>query len=287
MTARAYLLVWIVAISATLCFVVFVAQRAALVAQFGRLAFARDCSGFDRPLDAEIVVIGSSLTREALPFETPAGGILGDDRTHQLWAVPNISAGESLVLVKCASELGAETVLVEANGVVFSESVRNDDKETEIRSRFAPFRKRAAEFTEQTRHLFPTEITRALAKQRPHRTAVWDGTRPERFFLPGGFLGVEEIEPLYDLLPPSLAGVYLFEPPQTQLRASDMETRLSMSLSDRLQKMPQIGGFRTLKIWPTWSDGYFADYQSHMNAAGRARFLRELRVAWQEVGYAN
>lgn len=280
MNARAYAFVWLGAIGITVCFVCFVLFQAAFPAPLERLGSFKECSHEAGPKADQIVVIGSSLTRNAFPVTPPVGGLLADGRSHKLWWLPWISADETLILINCASALGAETVLVETNAFVFSKNVRVSASGSDGRFIQASGKNYIREFTHQVRFLLKPRTADRWSANIKRNDNKWDGVRPKRFLLPTN--NYEERG--FSQSPANLAAdVWLFEPPRTKLRVDDIETWSGKSLQALIEKVNISHGERQLKFWQSWPDQFFNDYASHMNAEGRLRFLQELQAAWKEA----
>lgn len=236
-----------------------------------------------------IIIIGSSLTYQAFPSETPEHGILGDDRSHQIWAMPNISLDETRHLMNCALQAGSETILIETNSIVFEKNVLANVQGQSNSKHLARLTRASQQFTNETdllKYAFKSGsgvAWRSIFVGTPKRRGIWDGSRPSGAAVAEGLVEAQALDDFTNLSQTAKSQIYLFEPPRSQLYVQDTENTLGISMSDAFEDVQTVTGFRVLEFWRTWPNHYFTDYQSHMNDDGRALFISQLQNAWQRV----
>jgi hypothetical protein len=263
-----FILAWATAICVTGVFVFAVIHGA-------QQPPAETCAEIVPPTEHPIIVIGSSRTHSALPLDMPAQGILGDGRHHHIWTMPNISFVDTMFLLKCALATDAETILVETNSLVFGQNVKRNRTLVEKPTLVDIFDRAAWEFTQATGMLKRTLITQS------DYTNVWDGVRPSVYAVTEQLIPLGALDEITELPYEAKERIYLFEPPTTELYQEDILASVDIEPVHAFEQAHDATGINVLKFWPMWSPPHFSDYTSHLNAVGRARFLRELQMSWK------
>lgn len=281
MTPRRYAVVWGAAIFCTV-----LAFAALSTGTFNRYP-DNDCARVAQPNSAKVFVIGSSLTNVA--FGQPDAGfdLLADGRTGVVWPKNNISANHSLFLVRCAIAYGAETILLEANAFAFDRNVQQQKIQgqasiTNLRTGTLSYLARAKHHLHHwfRSSVYPEPFLNTL--QRSFE-GTFDGTAPANKRVPTAATAGPELSKLAIVQARSETGIFFFEPPRTHMQRDDIEAILQVPLEKHLSEVAQQAGLQILKFWPSWPDGHFMDYQSHLNEGGKAAFRDELRAAWVKV----
>jgi len=241
---------------------------------------------------AQVVFIGSSLARFALPRQVPEGGVLGDERTCAMLATPGISEHLSTLMLEHAIVSGAETVFVEINAYAL-ESLRLGEPAV----------------------LYPLVIGLRLAGDRMSRTlrglagalvpGRYDARQWPRGDLDcgapgkeGDYLDVDQLarEDFYQLVaiepaePEALqraldlarergAEVIFFAPPRPRSVVDAMGSAQFARVQERLSRTAARFGVPLWSSPEPWPDDQFMDIRAHAAALGRTRFRDEL-VHW-------
>lgn len=289
MTTWSYFWTWLIAISITMIFILVVVIKEAksenVESQYARL----DCEELGGYKISKIVVIGSSLSGYAFPLVMPEGGVLADERSHTIWAVPNISAQEALILAGCALDRGAETIFLEVNSLIFSKNASTNGKIFQYNSYLALIQKLTNDFYRRVKKqvrgtVVPIHQNKLWwIENLIQNNNEWDGTRPAKFSLPERLLDIHALNEVKNIDVQDSQLIYLFEPPRNQQQVSDIEAHLEVNIQSQFKRIQLDTNVEKLRYWPSWPDRYFSDYGSHLNASGRERFQRELRVAWKRT----
>lgn len=237
-------------------------------------------------MNVEIVFIGSSLNRAALPATAPKDGFLGDGRSSEVVSIDGISERLSTRLLGEAIDSGVETIFLEINAyaheyVGLTESVV-----------LAGFAKRMTDLGAELTLSVKTLLNVAV---QPGRTlhmggVAKDGTLTAAHVAPEKFYRFYEIEPsLGDELRAQLlrarnanVEVVFFSPPRPQLVVDLIGPDEFYALHDHLERIATEYG---VPLWhsPTpWPDDHFMDVMAHANERGRQRFRGEL-AGWYEA----
>lgn len=255
-----------------------------------------DCVSIAPQSDTEIFVIGSSLTAHAFA-QTPANSnLLGDGSTHVVWARGNIDAEDTLFLVNCALALDPRAIFVESNALglvplrstteypnqlaahllkIIAEQLRNIH--LGFRSLVVAYSGSSFIYTPKL-HNNPSWVT---------SDATWDGSLPTRQVVPFPITDASALRELAQLSAQHSAKILLFEPPRTTVYSSDIGASLSESYEEHMSGLSNEAGVPIFRLWGSWPNSFFADYMSHLNTKGRARFQREWREVWIAGDHAS
>ncbi len=226
-----------------------------------------------------ILFIGSSLTKSALPATEPTHGILGDGRSSDIRSVNDISERVSNTLLADAISSGAETVFLEINAYAhdyvqllepaFLGPYVMTLRETDVKLKF---------------------VLKRLLNSRWGSTTVWldrniaDQTLDVEQLQSNDFYRLLKIEPSNpDELQTLLAGardvnveVFFFSPPRPQSAVSMMGEDEFAALQSHIGR---IAAFFGVPLWSSpgaWPDDHFMNIHAHTNVQGRKRFQEEL-----------
>ena len=237
---------------------------------------------------AEIIFIGSSLTVHLLPATESGDGVLGDRRSVAMLAAPAISERLTTRLLAHAIESGAETVMIEVNAYVhdFSEYSRSDRPLGEplftihLANRL---RQLGARLTINFKRLFSDNPGVPVAfYKRPidggDSALDFGAVASEDYYR---LIPLEPVDPgeLRRLLERARAAgteVLFFYPPRPR---SAVRLTGEAEFARMVEHVSAVAGEFRVPLWYSssgWPDDHFIDIKAHVNARGRARFLRDL-----------
>jgi len=227
----------------------------------------------------QIVFIGSSLTRSALPGTDPPHGILGDGRASSIRSMNHISERITNTLLADAIDSGAETVFLEINAYA------HDYIDLLEPAFLGPLVVALRETSAQLRFI----IKRLLNLPRNTRI-VWldrstaDETLDAKQLRPNDYYRLLKFEPSYpDELQALLARageadveVFFFSPPRPISAVSMMGEDEFADLNSHIET---IAASFAIPLWSSpaaWPDDHFMEIHAHANMLGRKRFQQEL-----------
>lgn len=238
------------------------------------------------PPATPVVIIGSSMTGYAVPLRPPPEGVLGDGRAHARWQTGAITEARTLELLEGALDAGAQTVLVEANAFASSRAAARRARDRHLAGQLdlalsdMTDRLQTALFTLRGRPAQPVNRREPDLSPRP-----W---YPERENLtamfPAPLTSPEDPARLTAALDRARAQgteVVFFEPPRPASVVAAQTPEGYAALMQHLHAFANGYGSTFISFGNDWPDTLFRD-RGHMNADGRARFLRELPQAWKE-----
>lgn len=271
MTPRVLLRVWIasfvlvvVAVGAT---VAFGWNKASIVFSLG---------------DARVAVVGSSLLRNGVPFESPDGGILGDGRPHARIGVSGLTEAEAIKALNDVVEQRADIVLLEANVFVIDIGQRGGRSRTwSPRSWWSknvgvPFRRGIDRLQGRafTVNLASENLLSATFKPKP---ATLKRLYPVAVHQPRDPIGFGQVVTKAE---EGGVRVVLVVPPRPSSVAEAMGPENLAEVQAAYDQMATKYGLQLWVIGPTWPDELFGDH-AHLNRAGRERFVTELREKYR------
>jgi hypothetical protein len=276
MTSRELALIWCAAI--TLVTLIVVALN----------TFTKDVKvNFDNMPAAPVVVIGSSLMRNAVPsFGQGNDSLLGDGRAHVRHAVGGITEDQTLELLQLVLNGGAKTVLIEANALAF-----------DFASKRSAFHQDGAQLARLVKPLFDlsTRIRQKLREfifgQQAIETLTTEANNLDKHFSVKP--NAKANYPLYlrlpqypDVLEAALmlaskngAELILIAPPRSQWAADVMGPEATETLRLHFQTLSDRLNLPLFQPSGVWSNEHFVD-AAHMSRQGRMRFLNELAQWW-------
>lgn len=279
---REYLSIWMAATLIAAAFIIALLRETPDIYEEYPAAGMPDVDG------AEIIFIGSSLTVHLLPVAESADGIFSDRRSAAMLAAPAISERLTTRLLAHALESGAETVMVEINAYVqdYSEYSRSSLPlgEPLFTIRLANrFRLLGARLTINFKRLFSDNPGAPVAF---YKSPIDGGDSALDFGAVGSedyyrLIPLEPVDPgeLRSLLERARAAgteVLLFYPPRPRSFVTLIGEAEFVRMIEHVSAVAEE--FR-VPLWYSssgWPDDHFIDIKAHVNARGRARFLREL-----------
>ena len=272
-------MIWMAAISLAAAFVL------ALLSSY-REAETQTPQDIASALNVDIVFIGSSLTRHALPANGLTQGILEDGRTSTILSVPAISERHSTKLLAVAIDSGAETVFLEINAYAHVFITLAEPELTgpmvktlsDIAARMTFIVKSSLNMGRDARHIV------LFGARKTDRTLDVEQLQAKHYYR---FL---KTEPSYSA---ELQGqllrardtnveVFFFSPPRPASAVSKMGKDEFADLHSHLH---HISTLFDVPLWISpvaWPDDHFMDIFAHTNARGRIRFQKELTQWYKE-----
>lgn len=231
-------------------------------------------------MNSDIIFIGSSLTRSALPPIQPAPGYLEDGRSAAIVSIPGISEQYTTQLLAIAIDSGVQTVFLEINA--YAHEYKRPLKSGEIASLSRFFSELGMKMTRAVWWLFNLGPTKSeqVKTGANKKNKTLDVSQVEK----GSFYW-------FQLIMPSLGDDF-----QTQLtRAKNANTEVIFfspprpeslfietghgGLSKLNDHVVRVASTYDVPIWYSpapWPDDHFMDIMAHANELGRRRFQREL-----------
>lgn len=267
MTARAIAAAWVAAL------LLFAMAALALVEAAVRLP-----PPF--PPGTEVIFIGSSLTRNAVPLGPVPGGVLGDGRPHARWSAASIGEDLTLDLLDRAIASDAPVIAIEFNALTTDTRAEAADKAQGL----------AGELNEALRD-FNVTLHDGWANLTGHPEETVHAGEPDlapiawqvtpklrRVQLPDTFRAPEQRLRLDELLARARARgkqLVFYEPPRSETMMAAMGEAKAADFAAHLHRMAQELNTPLILFGPAWPDALFRD-PVHLNRDGRARFLAEL-----------
>lgn len=232
--------------------------------------------------DAEVAVIGSSLSRCAFPFANVSGGILGDNRDHKVLTKPNLSEREALLLWGALLHHEVTTIVIEVND--FTSDFLYDTGNNDLIFDFYRWRRLVPAFFRRGIHsiigyerseLFPNDIS---LEERFHSTLSVESEPPRQA------RNVRLRRPIHAALLNELlvrsrsegVEVLFFRPPVSEANAKILTPHGLQDVLDHTASFIESTGFMLWQPQGPWPNSAFFD-RTHLNERGRERFLREFR----------
>lgn len=235
-----------------------------------------------------VVAIGSSLFLHGIPARptsiAAADSLLGDGRTHVRVFRDSISEAEALAAMRAAVQGRAETVLLEVNPFAFDfswQAARASE------SRVIAWARGAIEWSRD----WNSDIRAWLGRSPPPADEpAFEATEEVQ----KKHLSMNVFYPLH-LRPPKLTlelqevlaaarqnGVHvlLVAPPRSFAAGFALGRTAIAALEVHLIRVAKFLDLPLFEPGPIWPNELFTDH-AHLNRAGRARFLAELRAWWK------
>ena len=271
--ARIFVVIWLSAVLlAAGCIMVLLSLYDGLVVQYPE--------NFASRMDVEIVFIGSSLNRAALPAKVPRGGVLGDGRSAEILSIDGISERQSTRLLGEALDSGVETIFLEINA--YAHEYVGMTESVVLAGLARRMSDLGADLTLSAKALFDVE-------RQPGRTLHLGGIAKDRTLTAAQstaeqYYRFRPLEPSFgDELRFQLTRarnanieVIFFSPPRPQLAVNMIGQSEFADLHAHLERIAAVYGVPLWHSPEPWPDDHFMDILAHANERGRARFRREL-----------
>jgi len=278
MTVRALSVVWAVVLIVVIGFTAFMERLGASV--------------FEKPLDiggAEVVVVGSSLIRDAVPWDPVEGGIFGDGRLHKRLAKPLIDERMSLKYLRDAITGGATIVVVEISAFSFDYNRNSPEKTGPVSgpTRFDFIRDFSARIDLGIQQLGDEDdIVQDISYEYHDPREEFDGVPREKYNL---LFPLYPKRPKYDealreqIRRAKMQGtdIVFVSMPRSATVEAYMSAEEYDALIDHQRAIAAEYGVPLIVLGPFWPDDHFRDI-SHPNIRGRERFLSEI-ADWIEA----
>lgn len=238
-----------------------------------------------------IIAIGSSAFRHAFPPSAEgAQSILGDGRAHLRLAKGDIDEREELDLLEQVLKGSTQTVLLDINPFAFDFA-----RFVEENARFAPRvgTQLTAELIEWSRDLDQGLARRRHAQTEPLINSLTEEAEIDKPFeferekmrlvYPLHLRGPYHLARLAELIARARSRgieIVLVALPRAHLAAQFFGPDGDAELQSHLVEIARQLGLPLFATETFWPDPLFVD-NGHLNRAGRARFLVELREWWQ------
>lgn len=234
----------------------------------------------------EIAVVGSSLSRYAIPAEGGAGMLLGDGRSHRRIAPSRATEAELLELLETAVEDRAEVILIEINTLIrdFAKAdqvescagwqavLRTDARRERLNLAYSFRRSLGISTAYREGNGEPDDIDRSQRINPRAMKAVY----PLKLHLPSCR---ERLDRLLAQAKAQGAQVAFFLPPRSQVALTYMSPEQVAEIEELARRVARETGVPLFVPHGPWDNFYFKD-NSHFNLQGRARFGAELRQWW-------
>lgn len=261
---------------------------AAIAITVGALALLARPAQLPRPDfgDAKVAVIGTSLVHRAVPASGLEGELLPGKGPHIRIGLAASTRTEMLTLVEQASADGVDTILLEANPLIFS--LPDQSANLHCASLSCAARYQAAHW----RRAFSAGVRALLGLPDADAARLENGlSEPtEQQWQPAAPVA-EEIGFTFHAkgtndIADTVAGakaqgveIALLLPPRSPSAESLLPEGQSTELEQRAHELAAELGVPLFAPKDGWTDADFVD-RAHMSKQGRARFLRELRTWW-------
>lgn len=267
MTARALAAVWGAAIVLAFAAILVLVQAAQRVPP-------------PFPPQTELIFIGSSLTRNAIPFDPVPGGILGDGRLHARWSISSIDEPRTLDMLQRALGTPAQVIFVEANALTTDTRAESAEKAQGIAGQLnSTIRDFSTTLRDGLKNLEGQPDFTVNTGEPDLSSIAWQVTpKLRRVQMPDEFREPDDRQRLADLLARAKSlgkDVIFYEPPRSDAMISAMGVEKTKEFLTNTSRVAAELGVPLIQFGPAWPDALFRD-PVHLNRNGRVRFLAEL-----------